>query len=272
MKLSFPTIEFLQEKTRAILRESEPAIISRKLSDILSFYKILNFSFGYNWPLWRIRKCASSHGYGNLRDLSHPPTEQTQLGRLNNDYNPLLYTSINKFTAITEVAASEGDYLHIVGYAIRSDEKLRCAIVGELFNTHRSGNAKTSEKLTSELNRLLNASDYRAARSWVFLDAFLADLLSDKNANATGYLHTRAIADFIFSQPFIDAIYYPSVVLENGVNVAIKPDVAARLLDVKGTSVIRINQKFDYGIYDFQVVRNSSGYLPDGTIRWQDEC
>ncbi|MDD2468328.1 MAG: RES family NAD+ phosphorylase [Desulfobulbus sp.] len=232
MKLSFPDIEFLQEKTRAISCETEQPSIIQKLNDILSFYKILNFDFGYNWPLWRARKCSSFRGYNNLRDLSHPPAEKTRLNRLNNDFCPLLYTSINKFTAFTEVAASEGDYLHTIGYAIRPNTKLRCAIVGEVFNTHRSGNAKTSGKLTTELNRILNSSDYRAARSWVFLDAFLAELLSDKNANAKGYLHTRAIADYIFNKVSdIDAIYYPSVVLENGVNIAIKPDAATRLLD-----------------------------------------
>lgn len=272
-EMSFPAIEFLQERTRQIIADSDQASVTRRLEHLFAYYKVINFEFGSSGPLWRARKCTSAIGYDNLRDLSHPPPELTRTGRLNNASSPLLYASFNKFTAFSEVEASEGDYLHIVGYSILPTGKLRCAIVGEVFSTHRSGSARVSKKLSVELNRLLNVSDYRAARSWVFLDAFLADLLRDRNADANDYFYTRAIADLIFRQvKAIDAIYYPSVVLENGVNVAVKPEAAARLLGVMGTSVIRINRIFDYGIYDFQVVRNSSGFSCDGTIRWKDQA
>ena len=266
--LSLPDIEILQNKTRSIRADSDPSSIRRKLVELFGFYEIINFSFGFEWPIWRARKCECGEGYVNLRDLSYPPPEQTSAGRLNNPGQPVLYASFNKFTAFTEVAAEE-DYLHVIGFVIRRESKLRCSIIGEIFNTHRAGRAKTSEALGNELNRILNNSDYRAARSWVFLDAFLSMLLADSTAASSDYIHSRIVADLICEKmPDIDAIYYPSVALENGMNLAIKPDAADRLLEVSGTSVIKINRKFDYGIYDFSLVRNSTECGSDGTIYW----
>lgn len=269
MKIRLPRIEILQDKTRSILADTNPSSIRHKLVELFGFYEIINFSFGYEWPIWRIRKCGSSEGYVNLRDLSYPLPKQTRAGRLNNPGQPVLYVSLNNFTAFTEVAAEEEDYLHLIGFLIRRESKLRCAIIGEMFNTHRSGRATISEALTNALNGILNNSDYRASRSLVFLDAFLASLLADNNAAHSDYIHSRIVADLIFEKMSdIDAIYYPSVALENGINLAIKPESTDRLLEVSGTSVIKINRKFDYGIYDFSLVRNCMGLGSDGTIYW----
>lgn len=268
--IRLPDIEVLQEKTRSVRTDSDPSNIRFKLVELFGFYEIINFELGYEWPIWRVRKCKDEEGYANLREISYPPPEETRAGRLNNKGQPALYTSLHNFTAITEVGAEEGDYLHIIGFQIRRGAKLRCAIIGEIFNTHRSGQAKLSEALGNRLNRILNNSDFRAARSWVFLDAFFSMLLADKTAANSDYIHSRIVADLINEKlPDIDAIYYPSVLQENGVNLAIKPDAVNRLLQVSGTSVIKINRKYDYGIYDFSMVRNLTIRVSDGAIYWK---
>lgn len=267
MKIRLPDIEVLQIKTRSILSDSDPTSIRNKLVELFGFYEIINFPLGYDWPIWRVRKCNDGEGYGNLREIFYPPPEQTRAGRLNNAGQPVLYTSLHNFTALAEVAAEEGDYLHIIGFQIKPPEKLKCAIIGEIFNTHRSGRAKLCETLGDGINKILINSDIRACRSWVFLDAFFSMLLADKTAASSDYIHSRIVADLINEKmPHIDAIYYMSVALENGVNLAIKPDAVNRLLHVSGTSVIKINRKYDFGIYDFSIERNLAIRMPDGSI------
>lgn len=123
--------------------------------------------------------------------------------------------------------------------------------------------------LTREINRLLSNSDYQVARSWVYMDAFVADLLSDPNAAQYGYETSRSVARRIFRQnPDVDAIWYPGIALRNGVNFAIKSESENRILEMQFAYVVRVDRVFEYGIYDFAVVRQSGGLEPGGAFKW----
>lgn len=103
----------------------------------------------------------------------------------------------------------------------------------------------------------------------MFTDAFLSSILRDRDASKTNYIHSRTLAKLIFEKnPEIDAIIYPSIALESAMNLAIKPESADRLLGIFGTSVMLIKEKYDYGIFDFEVLRNAKGYEKNGDIRW----
>jgi hypothetical protein len=262
-------IEYLQRTSRSILRDLDALSVKKKLEELFRCYDPINYALGYDWPIWRARKCSSPEGYGNLSQLSHPLRHLARPGRLNNQGEPVLYVSFNKFTTFTEVAADEGDHVHIVGYKLKNGEKIRCCIVGEIFNVHRSGRAKVSECLGTELNKILNQMPPDAARSFVFLDAFLSSILADQAASSTDYLHSRILGQLLFEKmPDIQAICYSSIALEGGMNLAVKPEVAQESFEVAGSTVVRINKKYDYGIYDFSVVRNALRYGHDGTIVW----
>ena len=114
--LRLPEIEVLQNRTRSIYADSDPFSLQQKLSELFRFYEIINFNMESEWPIWRVRKCDDEEGYLNLRDLTYPPPEHTRAGRLNNPGLPVLYTSLNNLTAITEIGAEGGDYLHIIGF------------------------------------------------------------------------------------------------------------------------------------------------------------
>jgi hypothetical protein len=80
------------------------------------------------------------------------------------------------------------------------------------------------------------------------------------------------LAKLIFEKhPGFDAIVYPSVMLEGAMNLAIKPESADRLLEIFGISVMRIRKKYDYGIFDFELLRNAKGYEKNCDIRWDDK-
>lgn len=180
---------------------------------------------------------------------------------MNNPLEPVLYVSLSNVSALAEVKAEEGDHVHLIGYRIRNSEKIRCGIVGEIFNVHRSGTAKFSEQLGKRLNNVLNAMPSEKAKSFVFLDAFLSSILRDGAASVNDYLYSRTVTQLLFEKiPAVQAIWYSGVAQENAINLAIKPEVADKLFEVVGTTVVRINKIYDFGVYDFSIVRNAKGY------------
>jgi hypothetical protein len=262
-------IGYLQTLSRSILASTNASEIEKGLQMVLEYYGIINFDLGYAWPFWRGRICASSHGFKNINELSYPPRELTKAGRLNEPRAPLLYLSMNNLATLEEINASKGNYVHSIAYKIIAENKLRCGIIGEITHVARSGRALISEELGNHLNRILNNTEYEAGKSFVFTDAFLSSILRDRNASKTNYIHSRTLAKLIFEKhPGFDAIVYPSVALESAMNLAIKPESADRLLEIFGTSVIRVRKKYDYGIFDFELLGNAKGHDKNGDIRW----
>ena len=105
--------------------------------------------------------------------------------------------------------------------------------------------------------------------SFVFLDAFLSSLLRDSTASQQGYIHSRILRRLIFDkQRNLEAICYSSVRLDGALNIAITPQVADDRLDLAGTSVIRIERTFDYGLFDFSLLRNAERVTDDRRIVW----
>lgn len=262
-------IDYLQNLSRSILCSTIASEIEEGLRIVLEYYGIINFNLGNTLPFWRGRICPSSDGFKNIKELSYPPRELTKAGRLNEPSSPLLYLSLNNLTTLVEINASNGNYVHSIAYKTIGKNKLKCGIFGEITHAARSGRALISEELGTHLNRILNKIEYEAGKSFVFTDAFLSSILRDGNASKTNYIHSRTLAKLIFEKnPGFDAIVYPSIVLEGAMNLAIKPESADRLLEIFGISVIHVGKKYDYGIFDFELLRNANGYEKNGDIRW----
>ncbi|MFK0573665.1 RES domain-containing protein [Endozoicomonas sp.] len=268
-KIKVIEINWLQDFSRSVISEKDPVAIEQKLSWFLGFYDVINYSLAYDRAIWRARICETPHGYSNVKELSHPPKHLTNAGRLNNPSEPIFYASFHNYAALEEVGAKEGDHVHLAGYKICDKRKIRGCIVGEILNIHRSGRASMSEVMENELNKILNKIPHKAGMSYVFMDAFLASILRDKDAPKNNYLHSRILGKLLLeSVKGLDAIFYPSVALESAMNIAIKTNVVESALSMTGNSVVRINKKYDYGIYDFSIIRNAKGQFHDGTIVW----
>lgn len=136
--ISLPDIEYLQTLSRSVLSDFDASSVKSKLGEIVRYYDMINFSLDYEWPIWRARICFSPQGHRNVGDLSYPPIKLTGPGRMNNPMEPILYASLSKFSAFAEVGVQEDDHVHLIGYRIRSGEKIRCGVVGEIFNVWQS--------------------------------------------------------------------------------------------------------------------------------------
>jgi hypothetical protein len=55
---------------------------------------------------------------------------------------------------------------------------------------------------------------------------------------------------------------------DSALNIAITPEVADHRLDLAGTSVIRIERIFEYGLFDFSLIRNATTIRLDREIVW----
>ncbi|HWI10997.1 MAG TPA: hypothetical protein VNU48_06680, partial [Burkholderiaceae bacterium] len=96
-----------------------------------------------------------------------------------------------------------------------------------------------------------------------------ASLLRDKEASKSDYIRSRTVARLLFEKlPALEAIVYQGVALEGSFNMALKPDVADRVLYNGATFVLRVIKRYDHGFYDFEAVNRAKGYFGDGTIKW----
>ncbi|HUT17418.1 MAG TPA: RES domain-containing protein [Acidobacteriota bacterium] len=268
-KLTVIDINFLQDFALALRHEADPGVVHEKLSWLLDHYDVINYDLSYDWPIWRARKCKTENGFGSVNELIYPPRHIVNAGRLNNAGEPMLYGALNKNTALEEIGAEGGEYVHIIGFRIKKGASIKCCIVGEIDSVYRSGRAMISEELGVQLNRLIQRMPYQAAMSFVFADAFLSSLLRDPSASKNDYLHSRTVRQLLFERKSdLEAICYLSVRMEGAMNIALKPEVADERLDLAGTSVIKIEKKFDYGLFDFSLVKNAKDIEQDRKIIW----
>lgn len=262
-------MSWLEKLTEAILFEKNEDVIEQKLLEFLQHYEVINYQLGYSGEIWRGRLCDSQDGYGNVNEISYPPKQKTKVGRLNSEKHPIFYASFNQFTALEEINVKEGDFVHMSGYNIKPESKLNGSIVGEFLKVHRGGLSTFSQEVGNEIINLLRAMSIEVAIPFVYMDAFLSSILRDSQASSKGYLHSRALGKLLFNYTSgLDAIFYPSVALENSMNLAIKTDTVDEKLEISSNCVVRINRKYKHGLYDLKIVNDSIGMHSDGTIIW----
>lgn len=265
-------LDYLQNISREIFDSSNPDVIEKKLSYVLDFYTLINYEFTYDQALWRGVRCETANGFSNINRVGYPPPSYAKAGRLNETGSPVLYVSINQFSVLEEIGAKEGDFVHVVAYKFNKGCRLRCGLVGEVTQVHRWGTALSSDSLGKELNRIMNEMSFDVGRSYVFTDSFLSSIFRDKFASNAEYVKSRILAKLLFDKlSGLEAIIYPSVAHEGAMNFAIKPDSADRKLSIGATFVVHVKRKYDYGIYDFEIIRRAEGQGVDGTIVWAAE-
>lgn len=271
--MSKPTIKlleinWLEDFAKSLISESKPQIIEEQLSWFLNYYKVLNYEMGYDRAIWRARIANDEHGFSNVNELMSPPKHLAKVGRMNEEKQPIFYASFNKFTAFEEIGAKEGDFIHMAGFKLI--DKIRFCIVGEILKVHRSGQANYSPELAQSINGILNKMPLDAALSYVYMDGFSSSILRNPDASKSDYVHSRILSKLLLSSTeSIEAILYSSVTLEDSINLAIKEPAVKNKLEMVGNSVVRIKKKYEYGLYDFELIRNAAGNHDDGTIVWQ---
>lgn len=263
-------IDRLQQISEQMKCVTDKQTVIRLLEETLECYSIVNFEFNKIKLFWRGQKCASSEGFKNISRAGYPPKNLTRNNRMNEEGEPILYTCVNKYTVFEEIGAEAGDFIHLAGYELKQGAELSAAMIGLIVQCQRSGKSALSNEFNMAMVQLMNSMRPDIGKSFVFTDALMASILSDKNAKNSDYIRSRTLAKMVFQKlPRVESIFYPSVIHEGALNLAVKPKAADSKFFNKMNFVLRITRKYDYGFYDFEICRKSGSHNEDGTIVWE---
>lgn len=265
-------IDEAQRLANKIRAETDPRKVEDNLRQMLAVYEVLTYSLsGSIEPLNRARITDGKPFYFT-NDLYYPPPSVATDQRLNDEGEPLLYLSIKPQTAAAEIHAEKGDYIQLSGYELREGKTLRLAVVGEYFNLEKRGYTLLPETIGMQIAKALQNKKQEPLRSFVFMDAFMAEILQDPNASDDDYLRSRIVARVIREKfPDVEGFHYPSVIREGSPNLAIMPHAADTKLRLTATAHGHVDEVYDYGLYRLSVNKRGHVFPPAaGVVRLHD--
>lgn len=242
------------------------------LQKITSYYDLINFKFDEQ-KFIRARKCESANGFENISDIYYPPPHLTNNGRANDKNCPALYLSLTPFTALAEIDAKVGDFVQIGVFKPKDGTTLRLGLIGEILRTHRGGGCINSE-LQNHLNTFLNnisRENKPAAISYIFLDAVLDDIMTDANAIENDYTFSRTLTRVLLERnQQVDGLLYHSDKNKYAYNIALPSFVADEKIELARSIVVRIKDRFEYGLFDFDVEKEVRKINSSGRVEWKE--
>lgn len=243
----------------------------RAVAGLLGAHQAINFELGRGRPFWRARKC-SPDGYTSEREVSYPPPDRTDSGRMNDKGDPCLYLSTRKETAFAEIGAIEGDYVHVAGYRVQANQAIRALGIGEWLHVQKTGYMRTmGQDPGNSLSHILNSFPHEQGTLILYIDALLSSILADPEAGKNRYETTRLIAAMTHKKvPSANAIFYPSVQATLGMNLAVKAKAADMCMHNVCSIVARILKVRKFGVYEFEVCKTATGVNDAGQFEWQE--
>lgn len=210
-----------------------------------------------------------------ISDLGPRQAEQIQdYGRCNQPKQPICYCSLYEETALSEVNA-EIEQSYVISTFILPKETTLLHI-GELDYYRRTGDlhlgsleSKNKESYEDQLNG-------QNSTLFSLIDGFIADEFRQPAKTNQDYKITSAFTDILFNDypakyP-IEAIVYPSVAFQHGMNFAVTLDAynTKLKLDSANTKIIRIKGVYGYGIFDWvEEAKLKSSNNNNGVLEWE---
>lgn len=199
----------------------------------------------------------------HVRDLLHPPPEQTSIGRCNLPGRPVLYVTDHPIAALREVGiTTEGRAVVLRLRRRRQAQDTMCSIFGatDIEFPLEEDNLRT-QALKNQVRELYG----RQYIKWELVNRFLAQafLLYGKGERPA-YRFTAALCDTVFSQhDELDGIAYPSLQGAEGMGcTAFRIDRWAKAYEPFEAAFV---ERFaDGGIRQVQ----NATVMPDGSLDW----
>ena len=256
-----------------LLNTLQPEKVEALLKWYLNSYGGVNFKFGYDRPIFRARKCPTDHGYTNISDVYPPPLDKCKIGRMNEEGQSIFYGAFSPGTALVEVNAKEGDYVHVTHFQLpeKSENGMRCFAIGEVYNNYHGVNTISpgvSNEIRDFIARIGN-DDIRALLSYLYMDAFSAEILNNPKAHKINYVYSRVFSRLLLGKhPDVDGLIYPSAKVKGASNIVLRTESVDSKIQLVANHVFKINKMYPYGIVDFDLVKSAKGHTADGRIVW----
>lgn len=261
----------LDDYCDSIINSSNPKEIKTKLQFLTQDYKFFSRQVSADFHVWRARKLTQKSPLLNVRELSYPPTHITGVGRLNNANEPIFYGAIRKETALAEIDLEAGDFVQLAGFKFAENTNINLAMIGQFWYVFKTGRFELGEDPEGAISKLLNSFSSEEGYKILYIDRFLAELLSARNASDENYLHTRILTKIIFERTNAEAIFYPSIKDEQGFNIAIKPLISDIYFKNSSCGVLEVNKKLRYGMYDYESIYTARGLDENNNFIWLDK-
>ena len=197
-------------------------------------------------------------------DLWCPPFGVTKLGRVNREKDVLFYSTAMRDSAVFEIQPGVGDTIGLGIWETTADLRIAHfgylpAVFGKLGATRkappwaRHPATPDADPANLELGELIEASFTQHV----------------PGGQEHLYKVSVAVAEvFLLDEPSIDAIAYPTLrMFGNTDNIAIKPQVAERVLRFAGAEVLRVEGLLNPG-YSMALLDRADCLRSDGTIEW----
>jgi len=227
------------------LRSIEQAALTSSISDE-HLEQLLKITKGVIFPrrkgklptVYRSQKNEGNELFRSVDRLWYPPNEETRQNRLNPRGEPIYYCSNNHSVTIFEQRPINGDLITVLECG-SNDVGLTCIVIGDLSHQlkHERSILPGAPKLSNR-DYMRQFGKQKVQYSAAF-DAVLSRWLG-KNDKAY-YSLTNWVAKFLFSMTDLDGIIYPTVVWDEGFNLALKPVAADRVLVPRKAFVVHVD-------------------------------
>jgi RES domain len=264
------TLDECDRLCRQVRSASSLAEACYALAPIIDAHELFEVSIARGRTLYyRVRVCEAAP-WTSIRSMVHPPASVARAGRLNDDRAPMFYASMHEDTALAEVVGPAGTFVQVAAFKLIPGQELRLTTLGELAHVYKAGYLRmVGEDPGHAIYRLIKDNSVQRTKLLLYLDSFLADILSDKDAGDTEYRLTRALASMVLQDPKTEGILYPSVKDTVGTNIALRPAAVAKLAPVMCFHA-RIGKVRPYGIVDYETLWEATDVSREtGAISWR---
>lgn len=256
---------------RALASKSE-AEFCHHIAALFDVYEILSVGFGRgNNTFWRAR-LTEGGPWLSLKDLDYPPAEKARVGRLNDAGSACFYLAARVETALLEVKAQQGQLIQLAAFKIAPEEMLRLILVGEYTYVHKTGYVRlTGVDPDGTIKKMLNKMSPDDALATIYIDRFLAGILSDPHARDSGYMLSRALGAALHSRiRDADGIAFPSVRDPGGFNYAVLPEPSDRVFRNVACALAQIGRNRRYQLVDYKFTNCADSLDAEDNFIWAD--
>lgn len=146
-------------------------------------------------------------------------------------------------------------------------------MVGEFYNAYH-GTSTISQGMFSQLRELidkLGKNGITHLLSYLYMDALSADLLNDTSSSKNSYIYSRTLSRLLLEKsPGIDGLIFPSSKIKGTANITLRPESILTKANIASTQVIKITSLYPYGLFDYEVLKQSEFVDSSGCFIWSN--
>lgn len=238
------------------------------IATVLHRYEMWTTPVGDREVWFRGRICSDANGFGHLSEVLCRDAASTTIGRANLPHQPAFYGSWNRLTVFGECNVEEGDYIQVTTARSLPGVAVSFQTAGEIAHVAYTG--RSLHRSTRWGNRSLEAIKRLPQAELLYRlyvdHHFATEFRRPHDGKPYSYKATAAYATHVFRAGV--GVMYPSVDGHGGMNGAVDVSTFNHKFEIVSTEVWRIEKVYMRGVYETKLMRASSQFEPDGTIRW----